>query len=110
MLMTPLMRRFTAVLARKGLAAEWQFGAMPGSTAAAPVFLAQRRLQRRREEYHVLAFHVSKAFDTAPHGAPALLLGVPEELIQLFHTLSYGSAVRIVTAHGPTQSICLHRG
>ena len=35
MLMTPLMRRFTAVLARKGLAADWQFGAMLGSTAAA---------------------------------------------------------------------------
>ena len=46
MLMTPLMRRFTAVLARKGLAADWQFGAVPGSTAAAPVFLAQRRLHR----------------------------------------------------------------
>ena len=69
MLMTPLMRRFTAVLARKGLAADWQFGAMPGSTAAAPVFLAQRRLQRGQEENHVLAFDVPKAFDTAPHGA-----------------------------------------
>ena len=68
MLMTPLMRRFTAVLARKGLSADWQFGAMPGSTAAAPVFLAQRRLQRGLEENHVLAFDVSKAFDTAPHG------------------------------------------
>ena len=105
MLMTPLMRRFTAVLARKGLAADWQFGAMPGSTAAAPVFLAQRRLQRGLEENHVLAFDVSKAFDTAPHGALALLLrhmGVPEELIRLFHTLSCGSLVRIITAHGPT--------
>ena len=37
MLMTPLVRRFTAVLARKGMAADWQFGAMPGSTAVAPV-------------------------------------------------------------------------
>ena len=113
MLMTPLMRRFTAVLARMGLAADWQFGAMPGSTAAAPVFLAQRRLQRGLEENHVLAFDVSKAFDTAPHGALALLLrhmGVPEELIRLFHTLSCGSLVRIVTAHGPTPSIRLHRG
>ena len=113
MLMTPLMRRFTAALARKGLAADWQFGAMPGSTAAAPVFLAQRRLQRGQEENHVLAFHVSKAFDTAPHGALALLLrhmGVPEELIRLFHTLNCGSLVRIVTAHGPTPSIRLHRG
>ena len=113
MLMTPLMRRFTAVLARKGLAADWQFGAMPGSTAAAPVFLAQRRLQRGLEENHVLAFDVSKAFDTAQHGALALLLrpmGVPEELIWLFHTLSCGSLVRIVTAHGPTPSIRLHRG
>ena len=113
MLMTPLMRRFTAVLARKGLAADWQFGAMPGSTAAAPVFLAQRRLQRGLEENHVLAFDVSKAFDTAPHGALALLLrhmGVPEELIRLFHTLSCGSLVRIVTAHGPTPRIRLHRG
>ena len=113
MLMTPLMRRFTAVLARKGLAADWQFGAMPGSTAAAPVFLAQRRLQRGQEENHVLAFDVSKAFDTAPHGAMALLLrhmGVPEELIRLSHTLSCGSLVRIVTAHGPTPSIRLHRG
>ena len=113
MLMTPLMRRFTAVLARKGLAADWQFGAMLGSTAAAPVFLAQRRLQRGQEENHVLAFDVSKAFDTAPHGAPALLLrhmGVPEEIIKLFHTLSCGPLVCIVTTHGPTPSIRLHRG
>ena len=113
MLMTPLMRRFTAVLARKGLAADWQFGAMPGSTAAAPVFLAQRRLQRGQEENHVLAFDVSKAFDTAPHGALALLvrhMGVSEELIRLFHTLSCRSMVRIVTAHGLTPSIRLHRG
>ena len=49
MLMTPLMKRFTAVLARKGLAADRQFGAIPGSTAAAPVFLAQRRLPRGHE-------------------------------------------------------------
>ena len=86
---------------------------MPGSTAAAPVFLAQRRLQRAQKENHVVAFDVSKAFDTAPHGALALLLrhmGVPEELIRLFHTLSCGSLVRIVTAHGPTPSIRLHRG
>ena len=113
MLMTPLMRRFTAVLARKGLAADWQFGAMPGSTAAAPVFLARRKLQRGQEENHVLAFVVSKAFDTAPHGALTLLLrhmGVPEELIKLFHTLSYDSTVRIVTAHGPTPSIRLLKG
>ena len=72
--MTPIMRRFTAVLGRKGLAADWRFGAMPGSTAAAPVFLAQSKLQQGREENHVLAFDVSKAFDTAPHGALALLL------------------------------------
>ena len=113
MLMTPLMRRFTAVLARKGLAADWQFGAMPGSMAAAPVFLAQRRLQRWLEENHLLAFDVSKAFATAPHGALALLLRhmqVPEELIRLFHTLSCGSLVRIVTPHGPTPIIRLHRG
>ena len=113
MLMTPLKRRFTAALARRGLAADWQFGAMPGSTAAAPVFLAQRKLQREREENHVLAFDVSKAFDTVPLGALALLLrhmGVPEELIRLFHTLSCGSLVRIVTAHGPTLSIRLYRG
>ena len=37
-------------------------------------------------------------------------MGVPEELIRLFHTLSCGSLVRIVTAHGPTPSIRLHRG
>ena len=112
-LMTPLTRRFTAVLARKGLTAGWQFGAMPGSMAAAPVFLAQRRLQRGQEENHVLGFDVPNAFDTAPHGALALLLrhmGVPQELIKLFHTLSSGSTVRIVTAHGPTPSIRLHRG
>ena len=86
---------------------------MPGSTAAAPVFLAQRRLQRGQVENHVLAFNVSKAFDTAPHGALALLLrhmGVPGELIRLFHSLSCGSLVRIVTALGPTPSIRLHRG
>ena len=112
-LMTPLMRRFTPVLARKGRAADWQFGAMPGSTAAAPVFVARRRLQRGQEENHDLAFNVSKAFDTALHGALALLLrhmGVPEELIRLFHTLSCGYLVGIVTAHGLTTSIRLHRG
>ena len=80
MLMTPLMRRFEAVLARKGLAADWQFGAMPGCTAAAPVFLAQRMLQREQEENHVLAFGVSKGVQhgaasgagapPAPHGGP----------------------------------------
>ena len=37
-------------------------------------------------------------------------MGVPEELITLFHTLSCGSLVRIVTAHGPTPSIRLHSG
>ena len=113
MLMDPLMRRFTAVLARKGLAADWQFGAMPGCTAAAPVFLAKRRLHRGQEENHVLAFDVSKAFDRAPHGALALLLrhmGDLEEVIRFFHTLSCGSLVRIVTAHGSTPSIRLHRG
>ena len=113
MLMTPLMRRFTSVLARRGLATDWQFGAMPGSTAAAPVFFAGSRLQRGQEENNFLAFDVSKAFDTVPHGALALLLrhmGVPEELIRLFQTLSCGSLVRIVTAHGPTPSIRLHRG
>ena len=67
--------------------------AMPSSTAAAPVFLAQRRLQRGQEENLVLAFDVSKAFDTAPHGALALLLR------------HMG-----VTAHGPTPSIWLQRG
>ena len=65
MLMTPLMRRFTAILARKGKAPDWQFGAMPGSTAAAPVFLAQHRLQRGQEENHILAFDVS-------HGSPGI--------------------------------------
>ena len=113
MLMTPLMRTFTTVLARKGLPADWQFGAMPRSTAAAPVFLAQRRRQPGHEENDVLAFDVSKAFDTAPHGALALLLrhmGVPEELIKLFKTLSSVSTVRIVTAHGPAPRIRLHPG
>ena len=47
------------------------------------------------------------------HGALALLLRhmeIPEELIRLFHTLSCGSMVRIVTAHRPTPSIRLQRG
>ena len=110
MLMIPLMQSFTALLARKGLALDWQIGAMPGSKA---VFLAQGRLQRGQGENHILAFDVSKAFDTAPHGALALLvrhMGVPEELIRLFHTLSCGTLVRIITAHGPTPSVQLHRG
>ena len=113
MLMTPLMRRFTTVPVRKAMAAHWLFGAMPGSTAAALVFVAQRRLQRGHEENHVVAFDVSKAFDIAPHGAVALLvphMGVPEELLKLFHTLNCGSTVRIVTAHGPTPSIRLQGG
>ena len=68
MLMTPVMRGLTAVLAPKGLAADRQFGAMRGSTAVAPVILAQRRLQRGQEENHVLAFDVSEAFDTTLTG------------------------------------------
>ena len=60
MLMTPLMRRCTAVLAGKGMAADWQVGAMPGSTAAAPVCLAQRTLQRGQEENHALAFDLPR--------------------------------------------------
>ena len=113
MLMTLLMRRLTAALARKGLATYWQLAAMLGSTAAAPLFVAQHRLQRGQEENHVLAFDVSKAFDAPPHGTLALLLrhmGVPKELIKLFHTLSCGSTVRIVVAHGPTPSLRIHRG
>ena len=113
MLMTHLMQRFTAVLARKGMAAGCHFRAMPGSTAGAPVFLAQCGLQRGQEENHVLAFDVTKIFDTAPHGALALLLrhmGVPGEFIKLFHTLGCGSTVPIVTAHGPNLSIRLHCG
>ena len=78
MLMTPLMRRFTTVLAPKGLAADWRFGAMAGSTAAALEFFAHRRLQQGQEENHVLAFDVSKAFDTAPHGA--VPLDLPNDL------------------------------
>ena len=116
-LISPLMRRLTAVLARKGMAADWQFGAMPGSTAAAPIFLAERRLQRGQEENHVLAFDVSKAFDTAPHGVLALLLRhmrVPEELIRLSHTLSCGFLVSIVihrhsAPQGPAAGQCRER-
>ena len=37
-------------------------------------------------------------------------MGVLEELIRLFHTLSCGCLVCIVLAHGPTPSIPLHRG
>ena len=60
-----------------------------------------------------MAFEVSKAFDTTPYGMLAVVLchmGVPKELIQLFHTLGCGSTVRIVTAHGLTPCICLHWG
>ena len=42
----PLLCQFTAILARNGVAPDWQFGAMPGSKALALVFLAQRKLQR----------------------------------------------------------------
>ena len=37
-------------------------------------------------------------------------MGVLEELIKLFQTLGWGSTVRIVTLHGPTPSVRLHRG
>ena len=86
---------------------------MPSSTAAAPVFLAQLKLQRGHEENQLLAFDMPKAFKIAPHGALALLLrhmGVPEEHIRLFHMVTYGSTVRIVIPHGPTPSIRLLRG
>ena len=112
MLKTPLMRRFMVVLARKGMAADWQFGALPGSTAVAPVFMAPHRLYRGQQENHVLVFDVTKAFDTTPHGVLALLLrhmGAPHELIMLFHTLGCAPIVPIVTAQGPTPSIHLHR-
>ena len=40
MLLTPLMERFTAVLRRNGMSCDVQFGAMPGATPAAPIYLA----------------------------------------------------------------------
>ena len=48
-------------------------------------------------------------------GTPALALlfrhmGVPEELVKLFHTFSCGSTVCTVTVHGSALSIRLHRG
>ena len=61
-----------------------------------PAVCGTAQLQRGQQENHVLAFDVSKAFDTALHGALALLLrhmGVLEELITLFHTLSCSSTV-----------------
>ena len=113
MLMTPLMRRFTAVLARHGLAADWQFWGHAGLHGGSSGVSSPAQAAAGQEENHVLAFDVSKAFDTAPHGALAHLvrhMRVPEELIKIFQALSRSSAVRIVTAHGPTQSIRLHRG
>ena len=81
--MTPLMRRFTTAPVCKRMAVNRQFGAVPDSTMAAPVFLAHHKMRRFKEENHAMALDVSKAFDTAPHGALALLLrhmGVQEEL------------------------------
>ena len=40
MLMTPLMPPFTGIQARKGMEANGHFEVMPGSKAAAPVYLA----------------------------------------------------------------------
>ena len=40
MLMTPLMELFTAVLRRKGMSCDVQFGAMQGANPAAPIYLA----------------------------------------------------------------------
>ena len=60
-----------------------------------------------------MSFDVSKAFDTAPHGALAYLLrhmGVPKSIIALFQRLSCESSVRIVTAHGLTEPVVLRRG
>ena len=111
--MTPLMRRFTVVLACKGMVADLQLRTMPSSTATSSPLLAQRKLQRGQGENHVLALHVSKAFATAPHGVVAHLMrhmGVPKELIKLFHTLSCPSTLLSITADGPSPSICLRRG
>ena len=111
--MTPLMERFTAVLRKKGMSCDVQFGAMPGASPAAPIFLAQQQLSHANSHAYVMSFDVSKAFDTAPHGALAYLLrhmGVPESLILLFQQLSCESTVRIVTAHGLTEPIRLRRG
>ena len=113
MLMTPLMERFTTVLRRKGMSCDIQFGAMPGATPAAPIYLAQQQLKHFRGWNYVMSFDVSKAFDTAPHGALAYLpwhMGVPESIIALFPKLGCESSVRIVTAHGLTAPVVLRRG
>ena len=64
--------------------------------------MAQRQLQRGRPNY-VFSFDARKAFDTAPHGAPHLIvrhLFVLLEVIDLLLLLHTCARLRIVTANG----------
>ena len=44
----PLTQRITEVLTRHGVVSDWKQGALPGSNTGAPLFMAQRQLQRGR--------------------------------------------------------------
>ena len=103
----PLTQRITEVLTRHGVVSDWQQGALPGSNTSAPLFMAQRQLQRGRPTY-VFSFDARKAFDTAPQRALHLILrhlSVPPDVIDLLLFLHTCARLRIVTAQGLTQPV-----
>ena len=69
--------------------------------------MAQQQLQQGRLNY-VFSLDARKAFDTALHGAPHLILRhlfVPLEVIDVLLFLHTCARLRIVTAHGLTQPV-----
>ena len=108
----PLTQRITEVLTRHGVVSDWQQGALPGSNTGPPLFMAQPQLQQGRPNY-IFSFDARKAFDTAPHGAPHLILrhpSVPPDVIDLVLFLHTCARLRIVTARRLTQPVYMLRG
>ena len=111
LLIGPLTQRITKVLTRHGKVSDWHLGALPGSNTGPSLFMAQRHLQRGKPNY-VFSFDARKAFDTAPHGAPHLILRHPSVLLEVIDLLLFlhtCARLRIVTAHGLTQPVHMLR-
>ena len=108
----PLTHRITEVVMQHGVVSDWQQKALPGSNTGAPLFMAQRQLQRGSPNY-VFSFDARKAFNTTPHGTLHLILrqlSVPAEVIDLLLLLHTCARLRIVNAHGLTLPVRMLHG
>ena len=111
-LLCPVLGKFMAVLVRHGVISESQHGSLHGASVGAAIFVAQCKLPGQGP-CHVVSFAISKAFDSAPHGAIMCSLdhvGVPPDIRFLLLFAHRRTQVRMVTTHGLTKVVVLFRG